>query len=583
MGCQKLAPFNYQSVMALLSQIKASFRLNITGTSRLNQLTASFAVLLLLISLPKLTLGKPLVRVNLIGYLNGDSKIAVVASSVPLTGQAFLIVEHGRIVYRGYLSADRGIYQAHAHNYLADFSALKGDGLYRLVLDSTESDDFEIGRDVYHSLPDSLLRFFAVQRCGKNTPLLHSPCHLSDVSKVVNGDTSMSPVDLTGGWHDAGDYLKFSITTAYSSYLLLLTYQEFPSLFNKWLSFKQAAPVVEAKIGLEWLIKTHLDSSRLISQVQNLNDHGVGWRLPENDPLATKRTGYAYGSKATAGSTAAALALGSVVFKKLGDEEFGRKCLTHAIDIFDMAMAGRLPERDARPDSHYFDSDSRDNIALAAVELYRATKVERYLTIAKQLSDTLGAGGWISWGDLQGIVAFRLAEYHPIARDYLEWALISYQEASLRNPYAYPFQNYPWGSLSLQTGVGILVAGYELAGGSDQFRALATRQRDAIFGVNPFGISYLANVGDRSTRFFHHQVSHLKNVTLPGGLAEGAIARKEFDDSGIRLERADSLIHFQSDLGVYHDDRMDFLTNEPTIGNNAQAIFLLGWFANMGR
>ena len=402
---------------------------------------------------------------------------------------------------------------------------------------------------------------------------------MKDASSI-KGPTGTSPgIELNGGWHDAGDYVKFTLTTAYSTYLLLLAYQQFPELFDHWISFGLPAPLQEAKIGLEWLMKAHPTENRLISQVQSSLDHDIGWRLPESDPLTDTRVGWEFSSKATAGSAAAALALGSAIFSKRGDDQFAAKCLQHASQIFALTLSNALPDRENRPDSNYYDNNSSDNIALGAIELYRATNDFQYLQISKQLTDSIGAGGWISWGDVQGLAAFRLAEYYPDARENLGRALEEYRKNGEKNPYCYPFDFYPWGSSNLQSGIGILAAVYELAGGGDGYRYLAARQRDALFGANPFGISYFSGVGDRFARNFHHQVAFIKKVTLPGAIAEGPISRKEFDAASIRLENADPLLSLQSEAAVYHDDRMDYLTNEPTISGNAQAYFLLCWYA----
>ncbi len=550
-------------------------------SSNLSYLSA-ISIIMLILSPLKL-LGSQSIRINQLGYLENDLKIAVVVSSDVLPELAFQIINNDNVAFRGYLSADKGIYLAHAHHYLADFSSLNKKGRYRLRTGSVVSSEFEINDNLYRSLPDSILRFFAIQRCGNTSPILHKPCHLMDASGVKAVDRTSPGFDLTGGWHDAGDYIKFTLTTAYSTHLLLLTYQLFPDLFKKWVFFELPAPVAEGKIGLDWLMKAHPSRNRLISQVQDVSDHEVGWRLPEADPLAGNRLAWEYSSKATAGSAAAALALGATVFTQLGDRLYATKCLEHAIEIFALSQSNQLPDQEYRPDSLYYDGDPRDNLALAGIELFRATGESKYLTFSKQFIDTLGAGGWISWGDVQGIAAFRLAEHYPAAREYLEIALHEYQTNADKNPYNYPSTIYPWGSLSLQTGVGIMAVLFEIAGGDAVYQRLAVRQRDAIFGANPYGISYFSGVGENYAKHFHNQISYLKKIPLPGGISEGPISRKEFLASAIHLELPDIFLNLHSEPAVYHDDPRDYLTNEPTIAASAQAFFLLSWYANGAR
>lgn len=95
----------------------------------------------------------------------------------------------------------------------------------------------------YTTLQAATIRFYGAQRCGsaeKNPNwLLHDPhfqdpqCHLEDqYQQVVDSSQGKINVDLTGGWHDAGDFLKFTRTIAWSSYLLLKGFDAFPEQYG---------------------------------------------------------------------------------------------------------------------------------------------------------------------------------------------------------------------------------------------------------------------------------------------------------------------------------------------------------------
>jgi len=514
-----------------------------------------------------------MINVNQVGYLPDDVKTAVIASQQKLDTNSFRIARSdGEVVFTGELSEDAGEYLAFKHHYLAHFSKLKRTGEYRIEVNLVQSPPFSIGKALYAGAPDSLLRFFRIQRCGENDALLHSDCHTYDVNEVmsVNG-ISTAKLDLTSGWHDAGDYIKFNNTTAYSSYLLLLTAELFPSRHSQMHR--------EARIGLEWLLKMHPTPDRLLSQVQGIVDHKVGWRMPENDPLEKQRVAYEYPSQAQAGMAAAALASGAKAFKR-GDSDFSERCLKASEELYALALSGRLPAIATPPDSHYFDREARDNIALAAAELYAVTQREEYLDTAKAILTVIGAGGWVSWGDVEGFACYRAGQFWAQGADKLQATLERYEAIAVRNPYSYPAGSYPWGSLALQTGVADLAILYHKLTGSKRFDALAARQRDFLLGANPFGVSLVSNMGTDWPRRFHHQISSLKGVQLPGGVAGGLIDRKSFEESGIRLEAPDRFSALQSDAAVFHDDRMDFLCNEPTISGVAQAILLLAYFGD---
>ncbi|MBK6912731.1 MAG: glycoside hydrolase family 9 protein [Ignavibacteriales bacterium] len=139
---------------------------------------------------------------------------------------------------------------------------------------------------------DSLMLFLKVQRCGPTNPFLHQPCHLSDVSAVI-GDSTVVSIDVTGGWHDAGDYIKFFSTAAYTTYMLLFAYEFDEEKFNFDNNGNSVPDILEeARIGLDWLLRCNYAPGKIITQVQDLDDHKLIWRMPEDDSLMFDRPGF---------------------------------------------------------------------------------------------------------------------------------------------------------------------------------------------------------------------------------------------------------------------------------------------------
>ena len=130
---------------------------------------------------------------------------------------------------------------------------------------------------------------------------MHQPCHLSDAAKII-GYKDSTARDLTGGWHDAGDYVKFLKTTAYTTYMLLFSYEFDSQKFGYDLDKNDVPDILEeAKVGLDWLLRCNVDNQTLVSQVQNESDHNIGWRLPENDSLQFDRPAFVSIGKNTIG------------------------------------------------------------------------------------------------------------------------------------------------------------------------------------------------------------------------------------------------------------------------------------------
>jgi len=171
-------------------------------------------------------------------------------------------------------------------------------------------------------------------------------------------------VDVSGGWHDAGDQLKYLITGSYATAHMLLVYELYPERFedrNNALGQpgSNGIPDVldEAKWGLDWIHKLHPAPDQLVHQVADDRDH-IGWKMPDPDPsdygwgensyrVAYFATGEPQGlnkymSEATgvsnlAGRSAAAMALAARIWKEeLDDPVYADKCMKVARSLYDM-------------------------------------------------------------------------------------------------------------------------------------------------------------------------------------------------------------------------------------------------------
>ena len=95
-------------------------------------------------------------------------------------------------------------------------------------------------------------------------------------------------IDASGGWWDAGDYMKFVETHSYTVAMMLTGVRDFPGQMGSGSSASNFT--AEATFGLDWLQKMWADSSKtLYYQVavasgghNYLGDHDI-WRLPQAD------------------------------------------------------------------------------------------------------------------------------------------------------------------------------------------------------------------------------------------------------------------------------------------------------------
>src|SRR6478736_2355502 len=153
------------------------------------------------------------IRANQVGYAPTMAKSAIAFShqSLPKT---FAVVNatSGKICFTNTPRAVTGVTWGHfTHHVELDFSALTDAGRYVLQLGDAKSFPFTIEAKVNAELPGDLLKFMQQQRCGFN-PWLNTNCHQADGRTVFGPATNGTSLDARGGWHDAGDLLKYLLT-----------------------------------------------------------------------------------------------------------------------------------------------------------------------------------------------------------------------------------------------------------------------------------------------------------------------------------------------------------------------------------
>lgn len=143
-------------------------------------------------------------------------------------------------------------------------------------------------------------------------------------------------VDLTGGYYDAGDNVKFGLPMAYSMTMLAWSIAEFYPELRKTGQFGNALNAL--RWGTDYFLKAHTKPNELWVQVGNpWSDHDC-WQRPED--MTTPRPGFKidttrHGSDVAA-ETAAALAAASIAFKGV-DRAYSARLLRSAEQLFNFA------------------------------------------------------------------------------------------------------------------------------------------------------------------------------------------------------------------------------------------------------
>jgi len=284
--------------------------------------------------------------------------------------------------------------------YAADFSRLQQPGRYVIRIGDTFSDPFVVHDTSYQMLPDAILSFMRQQRCGYN-PFLDTVCHRMDGRTFYGPWPDSTYVDVHGGWHDAGDQLKYLLTASNATARLLLTYELAPNQFADRVnalgqSFPNGVPDVldEARWGLDWLFRLHPEPNVLIHQVGDDRDH-IGWKWPQQDRsdygwgpgsyrVAYVATGHPQGlghylSEATgianlAGRYAAAMAMAYRIWLAHGDTAFALRCLNAAEEVYALGKAheGYQQGNSYGAPYRYTERTWADDMEWGAAELFKS-------------------------------------------------------------------------------------------------------------------------------------------------------------------------------------------------------------------
>ncbi len=573
--------------------------------------------------------GEIFIRASQIGYRPGDRKSAIVFAKSTLPNRFEILTEPDRAVVftRRAGPTIRTGWGQFGHHVELDFSDLPVPGTYRLRMADVESAPFGIDDAVFSALPEALLEFMRQQRCGSN-PWLGAQCHTLDGRTAYGPRVYGSQLDARGGWHDAADLLKYLLTSGNATAQMFLAHEllrtpttrvqtprsnDAPETVNDQRARPEANGVPdlleEARWGVEWMLKLHPAPDELYHQVGDDRDH-IGMRLPQNEVAdygwgkgGARVVYYAngrpqglgkYQSASTgvanlAGRYAAAMALAYQAWRDVPLERaFAQRCLQAGKEVYEM---GRTNEGVQQGNSNlapyrYEEATWADDMEWGAAELFRATREHRYLEEAMRYALMAGAESWMGkeqtrhyeYYPFMNLGHFRLAALvdRPFQRRlaaYYRTGIEACVRAGRTNPYrvGVPFI---WCSNNLTVALATQCLLYERMTNDRRYAHFAACQRDWLLGRNPWGYCMFTGLGDVWPRNPHLMTTYLTGRPIRGGLVDGPVYERIFKSlRGVAITEPDPLAAFQGPA-VFHDDRQDYSSNEPTMDGTASAILL---------
>jgi len=562
------------------------------------------------------------IRINQLGYRPGDVKVAVFMGKGSNELQSFRVIDAvtGKLVLEKTGISESAPMEPFTSCYRLSFTELNAEGLYRIEAGKAVSPEFRIADDVYAGTADFLLTYMRQQRCGFN-PWLNDSCHVHDGYVIYGGKDDSMHIDVTGGWHDAADYLQYVATSANATYQMLYSFSSNPTSFGdeylaNGLEGKDNIPDVlnESKWGLDWLIKMNPAPDVMYNQIADDRDH-IGFRFPNADTAnygkGPERPVYrctgkeqglfgyknrATGIASTAGKFASAFARGSSVYGAI-DGEYSELLKTKAVAAFDYGLRnpGSCQTAPGRAPYFYEEDNWVDDMELAAIELYRLTGDAYYLEHAVAFGRQEKITPWIGADTARHYQWYPFMNMgHPVIASesgtaghreeflgYMKEGLQLLEARGKKNPFliGVPFI---WCSNNLVAATLTQAHLYRSISGDNSFTELEAAHRDWLFGCNPWGTSMIVGLPENGDYPVNTHSSYvLRGEQVPGGLVDGPVYSTIFNNlKYIYLSEEDEYSRFQTSLAVYHDDFADYSTNECTMDGTACLIYYLSSMQN---
>ena len=385
--------------------------------------------------------------------------------------------------------------------------------------------------------------------------------------------------DLTGGWYDAGDHVKFGVPMAYSATALAWGALD----FREGYIAAEQLELVQAHLRHvnDYFLRCHTGPEELWGQVGNGGLDHAWWGSAE--VMQMSRPAYRIDAQNPgsdlAAETAAAMAAASLVFADL-DPPYSAELLQHAVELYQFADDHRGVYSDSITDAaSYYNSYSgyQDELCWGAIWLYRATGDRAWLDQARaayeQLGTDPGSGtksfAWgISWDDksygcyaLMARLTGEVGYVEDIER-HLDYWTTGYNGSSIHyTPGGLAWLDQ-WGSLRYASNTAFLALYHHDIASTpeqrDRYYTFAHSQIDYALGANPLNRSYVCGFGVDPPVNPHHRTAH----GAWGNNVQGSPTETRHILYGALVGGPDS-----SD--GYSDDRANYINNEVATDYNA--------------
>lgn len=380
-------------------------------------------------------------------------------------------------------------------------------------------------------------------------------CHTFDTTTYRRNDGQTVTVDLTGGYHDAGDHVKFGLPEAYSGFVLGMSYDT-----------DKAAYEAAGQVGHLQTITTRFADYLVKCAVLDGNgnveaycvqvgqggggyDHGY-WGAPENQTNANRPFYFANAGTPCTDIISLSAATLAMQYKNFGGNEY----LDMAKKLFSFAMYNN--KTTSHPDStisqFYNSTGWEDDYCLAAIMLYNITGDSTYYNEYQKYSGAEKAKNvyWpLCWDNVAPALKYYVGDSSAMANT---------ANISGNNTYGgYKCLNN-WGSARYNTSLQYTVLLYDKMTGTNTYRSWSEGQMKYLLGNNAAKQCYVVGYNNYGPKYPHHraasgysgsvQGTKPQAHTLIGALVGGQDMNGGYDDTASNYQYNEVSIDYNATL-----------------------------------
>jgi endoglucanase len=491
-------------------------------------------------------------------------------------------VETGIVIYTGDVTGSVQTPTAGETVAYGDFSNVKEAGTYKVVAaNSGESYEFKISDDVYKDIFTDIVKMLYLQRCGKELEpeyagdFAHAACHMQEAT--IYGTSEKK--NVTGGWHDAGDYGRYVVPGAKAVADILLAYEDYSHMFSDETGIPESGNGIpdildEARYELEWMLKMQdKRSGGVYHKVTGLSFEGMVMPETVSDDLYIMPV-----SNCATGDFAAVMAMAARLYEPF-DAAFSKECLASAKSALSYLEDNIGKDGYRNPDDvttgEYPDTEDTDEYFWALSELYKTTGVSAYEDKIDSIDLTSLENG-MGWQgvNLYGCYAYLTSE---IQNDDIKNKLVDIFNSQITaikeniegdGYFSSVGEVYPWGSNMTLANNGMALLMAKRFNNDDNNYQMAKKQFDYLLGANATSYCFVTGHGTLTPQNTHHRPSQVLETSMYGMLVGGA-------NSNLEDPYAQNVLAEKPAAKCYVDNVQSFSCNEVTVYWNSPLIYLL--------